>query len=224
MALITIKPVKQRTEVITVLAASLLIALIATLLITTRKDKPELQLKLKKHQINAATTLNEQEFKVFSDLYGIGRSEIYKHIIENSKGSLAIPDVGILRNKRVAPFVGGFLYKRYGDHQWTFKKEITDKKIMAVYIGKALKPEIAGSFIFFIEGEFQLGGVLKMDGLQTPEEQNNNLPPKKKLGTIWYKPGKINTPKSYTRGGLVNAGWKEAIILTGKDKREDAKK
>lgn len=223
MALITIKPVKQRTEVIAVLSVSLFIALIATLLISTRKDKPELQLKLKSHQINAATALNEKEFKVFSDLYGVGRTEV-RNLMDGSNGALTFPGINVLKQKQAPPFIGGFLYKRYGDHQWTFKKFLTEKTIRAVYIGKTQKPEIAGNFIFLIEGEYQLGGILKMDGIPTIEEQNNNLPPKKKLGTIWYKPGKITTPRSYTRGGLRKDGWKEAIILTGKDKREDAKK
>lgn len=223
MALVTIQPVKQRKEVITVLVASLLIATIAAILIANRKDAPELQLKLKKHQINAATDLNDKEFKVFSDLYGVGRTEI-RNLMSETNGSLVFPAINILRQKQAPPFVGGFLYKRYGDHQWTFKKFVTEKTIRAVYIGKTQKPDIAGSFIFLIEGEYQLGGILRMDGIPTIEEQNNNLPPKKRLGTIWYKAGTITTPETYTRGGLTKDGWKEAVILTGKDKREDGEK
>lgn len=219
MTKVTIKPVKQRIEILSVLSIALGIILLAGFLISNRKDKPEVQLTLEKHQIDAAVSLNEKEFKIFSDIYGVGREEIRK-LMADDKGFIVFPSIQQLKSKIIDPFVGGYFYKKYGDHQWSFSRVDTKKQIKAMYIGKSQKPDIAGNFILFIEGEYQLGGVLLMDGIPTVEEQNNNKPASKKLGTIWYKSGQITTPQNYTKGALEKAGWREVVILTGKDKRK----
>lgn len=209
MTQVIIKPVKQRTEVIAVLSTAAVILLLATLLITTRKEPDEAIKKLKYYQVNGAEVLNAEEFKVFSDLYGVGRSEIRTKIREEN-GAIIFPTIPELKSSYVSPFTGGFLYKKYGDHQWVYMRTDTKKSIKVLYYGKAQKPEIAGSFIFLIEGYYQLDGVLQMKGINKDE----------KLGRIWYKAGKFELPKDINEGNLISLGWKEVVNLSGKDKRE----
>lgn len=212
MPIVTVKPVKQRTEVIAVFSISIAILLLAIVLISNRKEPNNLITKLKYYQINGAESLNDAEFKIFSDLYGVGRSEIRNKIREEN-GSIIFPALPELKSAMVPPFIGGFLYKKYGDHQWVYMRTDTKKAIKVVYYGKAQKPELAGSFIFLIEGYYQLDGVLKMKGISKDE----------KLGRIWYKEGKFELPKEINEGNLIARGWKEVVNLSGKDKREAGK-
>ncbi|WP_317663848.1 DUF6162 family protein [Pseudomonas sp. KU43P] len=135
-----VRPAGAGHETLYVLLASLLILAVAATVVLLRGEREDQQ-SIASHQIDARRDLTPAEQGIYTDL-----RVAFDEIQLVREETAAVPDVQMLAEEGLPPFVVDAGSQSRGGHEWSWLP-------IGAYLGRSQAPQVAGSFLLILPSE-----------------------------------------------------------------------
>jgi hypothetical protein len=135
-----VRPAGAGHETLYVLLASVLILALAATVVLLRGEREDQQ-AIASHQIDARRDLTAAEQGIYTDL-----RVAFDEIQLVREEAAAVPEVEVLAEEGLPPFVVDAGSQSRGGHQWSWLP-------IGAYLGRSQAPQVAGSFLLILPGD-----------------------------------------------------------------------